>query len=139
MQKIKFTEPYLKNLKEIIKTYLNDIQISINSKNNEEYNKTCEKIYKKIRENLKSELVDRMEEITKIDLYNKDKEEESDNKSELNSISSYSRPSQYNFIRRKYLDFMNEKDKSFGQLFTHTQLFINYFEDLRELRNKCII
>ncbi len=113
---------------------------------NSSYNKKekiCEKIYKKIFDNLKSELALKIEALAKIDLFDKQTSNDSEdynfvgrrstdsNDKNNQNLPKVLKPSQYNVIRNTYVQSLNPKDREFGTKFSQTQIFINYFEDIR--------
>ncbi len=44
-----------------------------------------------------------------------------------NTENRYSR---FSLVRRKFIEFLKEKDKCFGAEFGQTQIFLNYYNDL---------
>jgi hypothetical protein len=40
------------------------------------------------------------------------------------------RQCRFSMVRKKYIEYLHEKDKEFGQEFSQTQLFLNFYEDL---------
>lgn len=132
---MKYIDPNLKHMKKALKILFEDLQNCLNTLNINEYEKTCERIFKKIYDNLRSELSNKIEMITKLDLFDKENIVDDDNLS-INSNSSVKntnvlKPSQYTVIKSVYIDSLNDLDKSFGKYFVDTQLFLNYFEDIR--------
>jgi len=54
--------------------------------------------------------------------------DKNDNIDDKNEVLNFT---QYNLIKSSFIESLNVKDKSFGQAFTNTQIFISYFEDMR--------
>jgi hypothetical protein len=57
---------------------------------------------------------------------------EIERKSSLGGISGEQliRQSRFSMVRKKYIEFLHEKDKDFGVEFCQTQLFLNFYEEL---------
>ena len=102
------------------KEVFNKIDLNIN-KNIEEARESQVKINSNIESYSKSEL-------------NRDSRSSNQTYNNINVL----KPAQYNIIRSAFEKSLNEKDKSFGKSFSHTQLFLNYFEDLRVKKLKMI-
>lgn len=68
-EKLTCQEPYLKNLKIVLKNNLDNAQYYIKTKKYDEYNNYCEMIYKNVYESMKSGLADEIETLIKSNLY----------------------------------------------------------------------
>jgi hypothetical protein len=171
LQALSFEEPYLKNLKFLLKNLFEEDGISMNKKNKDDDGRIYERVYKRIYDNLKSEIASKIDQIARVKLFSiseegenskklqPDQEKKLENNNEfmkdskscnnncefdlkpsldahnetLNKVLS---PSEYNVIKSTFDNSLSEKDKSFGKVFSQTQLFMNYFEEVRLLTNK---
>jgi hypothetical protein len=115
-----FEEPYIKNLKALLIDMMDSLYF------NDNIYFTCEKIYKKIFDSLKSEIAFKIEKIAKQDIFKLEV-----NESNAKKESSILNTNQYDQVRQMFEKSLNMKDLSFGKAFSQTQLFLNYFEDMR--------
>jgi hypothetical protein len=101
----------LKNLKDYLKTSLNVSESS--------------EIYRKIYDKLRSELINSIEMMVKTS-----RVEEHYLTNTVENDDSGIRYSRFSIVRRKFIEFLSEKDKCFGAEFGQTQIFLNYYNEL---------
>jgi hypothetical protein len=121
--KIKYAEPYLKNLKDIIKIGL--------------HNKETTQLYTKIYEVIKSELISNIEMMIKMSgveehylINNMGNIFHNIDSASIAQDEKLIRYSRFSIVRRKFVEFLEDKDKHFGAEFSQTQIFLNYHNDI---------
>jgi hypothetical protein len=96
-------------------------------------------LYKKIYENIRGELatnIENMYKVTNVEEHyfnnNIGNILEIERKSANGGASNEQliRQSKFTMVRKKYIEYLHEKDKDFGLEFCQTQLFLNFYEEL---------
>jgi hypothetical protein len=121
--------PWLNNLQQIIKTDLDMANYYNNLKMTEEYLNFCQKIYKNIYEIMKKVLVDPLEKLfrTKVAMLNK----KGFSKYNMEEIDHFIDKENSDFLK-KYIGSIEETDRPFATLFSRTQIFYSFFDELKK-------
>ena len=100
-------------------------------------NKETTQLFTKIYEVVKTELVSKIEMMIKIsgveEHYLTNNMGNLFHNSDPASISQDEkliRYSRFSIVRRKFVEFLDDKDKYFGSEFSQTQIFLNYHNDI---------
>jgi hypothetical protein len=120
--------PRLGNLKHIVKTDLDMASYYLNLKMTEEYFKYCQKIYKNIYEILKGTLADPLEKLLKQHVNSLKRQFSLTTVEEIDDLLS---DKSDNLFLNSYIAALDPHDRLFASLFTKTQIFYSYFDELK--------
>lgn len=154
-EKINSEEPDLNGLKTIVKSNLSNLMYANNTKMTEEYDTYCETLYKNIFETLKHELADQIEKQMRMNV-TLSQHITSQNTLELSNIncrlganigqnlhhttghnhshntSDFSYINSTSSIKFNFIESIATRDQPFAILFSQTQLFQSYCEEIRK-------